>query len=641
MKKMNVRFKLKTRLIVYILSVTTLVYCVSIAIIISRTREKSYSEATKLADSQTAQYANLAKVSLDSYMHSTNTIRTIFENYKQIPEEIRRRQLSEILRVTLEKNPEYYSVWSILETNSIDRFDNNYRNSVGSTILGNFRYIFYRDAGQIKLSEYIEQDSAEVLSGRLYSTVKNSREEIFIDPYYYSYTGNKGDEVFETDIVVPILDNEKFIGVVGIDFLLGSFQRIIKDVEPFEKSYAMLVSNNGTIIAHPDSLNIGKNMDDLKFFMDETGLLHQKIVNGEKFSFVQTSKEGSDQYISFYPINVGKTKTPWALGIVVPVDVIMKEANTNFMISFIIGVIGLILLSVFTISIANNITRPLEDSVEFTNEIASGKLNTFLKSSERNDELGILSKALNGMVKKVKTIIENIIEGSGNLHAAGMQLSDTSMQLSTGSSKLAASVEEVSATIDDMLHNIKENSEHSQEAKIKSEETLEKIKEVTIISAKAKEASLRISEKIGVINEIAFQTNILALNASVEAARAGLLGKGFAVVASEVRKLAERSKTAADEIVQLAHESLSLSESAGLYTEKLVPELEKTTTLIKQIAQAGSQQVLSTNEIGHAISQISDISQENASASEQIASSAEELTSKAENLMEIAGFFSV
>jgi len=634
-------FTLRTRLIVYVLSVVTLIYVVSIAIIISRTNQASYSDATKLADSYAAQYANLAKVPLNAYMQSAKTLTKIFENYNETPEEIRRKLYADMLKVTLEGNSEFLSVWSIWETNSIDKFDNEHRNKSGSTILGNFRYEYFRLGNEIKLSDYIEQDSAQVLSGKLYTNLKKNKLEIIVDPYYYSYSRKKEDEVLLTNITTPIMVNGKFMGILGIDFLLGIHQEIIKEVNPFDKSAAILVSNNGTIVAHTDKQNIGKNLMDLDLFKNDSNSLFTKIGKGEQYSMKQISLDGKEFYVSFFPIKVGNTTTPWSFGIIVPVEVIMEKADRNFLLSIAIGILGLLLLSIFIISISNNITKPLIDSVKFAKEISTGNLNASIKNLNRKDELGTLVNSLNEMVLNVKVIVEGIIEGTLNFNSAGQQLDDSSNNLSQSSNELAASVEEVSASLTEMLQKIKQNSDNSISATNMSEQTLIKVREVSGMSVKAKEASMAIFNKISIITDIAFQTNLLALNAAVEAARAGTEGKGFAVVATEVRKLAERSKNAANDIISLAQDNLSLSEETGILMLKLIPELEKITFLIKQISEYSNEQVISTNEINNAVQQINDISQLNAAASEEIASSSEELVVQADNLKNTIKFFKV
>jgi len=158
---------------------------------------------------------------------------------------------------------------------------------------------------------------------------------------------------------------------------------------------------------------------------------------------------------------------------------------------------------------------------------------------------------------------------------------------------------------------------------------------------KAVDATKRISEKIGIINDIAFQTNILALNAAVEAARAGAEGRGFAVVASEVRKLAEHSKIAADEIVSLARDGIALSEVAGTTSLDMLPEMERTTGLVKEITAASTEQTNGVSQVSNAIQQLNSVTQQTAAASEEMATSAEELSSQAEQLKDMIRFFKV
>jgi methyl-accepting chemotaxis protein len=152
-------------------------------------------------------------------------------------------------------------------------------------------------------------------------------------------------------------------------------------------------------------------------------------------------------------------------------------------------------------------------------------------------------------------------------------------------------------------------------------------------------AMKQIAKKIGIIDDIAYQTNLLALNAAIEAARAGEHGKGFAVVAAEVRKLAERSQVAAQEIGQLAGNSVGLAEKAGKLLDEIVPATRKTADLVQEITAASQEQTVGVDQVNTAMGQLSQITQQNASASEELAATAEEMSSQAVTLQERMAFF--
>jgi methyl-accepting chemotaxis protein len=243
------------------------------------------------------------------------------------------------------------------------------------------------------------------------------------------------------------------------------------------------------------------------------------------------------------------------------------------------------------------------------------------------------------LILKLKEVIQGISNAANNMAFTSQQLNESSMQLSQGSSEQAASTEEALATIEQMLASIDQNTENAKQTEKVAKKSAIDIKSGSETTTLAVKTMNEISETISVINDIAFQTNLLALNAAVEAARAGEHGKGFAVVASEVRKLAEKSREAADSIGVMSKLGVDKVGEAGKTLSSLVPEIEKTAYLVQEIAAASNEQNNGASQISKAMEQLSTVTQQNAASSEELASSSEGLTEQSSNLLEAISFF--
>ena len=319
-------------------------------------------------------------------------------------------------------------------------------------------------------------------------------------------------------------------------------------------------------------------------------------------------------------------------------EMVFDNSKKAVFLTIIFISLGTLLSIVFSIVILNKVRNQLggdpSEVSEIAENIASGNLNIGVSS----DRIGVMrSMAL--MAEKLKEVISVVLANSEQILAASEQLSSTSEQISQGANEQASSVEEVSSTVEQINANIQQNTDNAQQTNQISIRAKDGLVSVNSQSDESLNASRTIADKIQIINDIAFQTNILALNAAVEAARAGEHGKGFAVVAAEVRKLAERSKVAADEIVQLAQSSLGLAEQAGVKLNEMLPEIEKTSQLIQEIAAASVEQNNGVNQVNSAIQQLSSVTQQNASASEEMASSSKELENQAASMKEVLDYF--
>lgn len=306
----------------------------------------------------------------------------------------------------------------------------------------------------------------------------------------------------------------------------------------------------------------------------------------------------------------------------------------------ILTTIAILLAILIAVVVTRSITKPLTEVLRYTNTMAEGDL-TFRIDHVTKDETGMLLAAVRATSEKLAQIIGEVRSASDNLSSASSQVSATAQTLSQGTSEQAASLEETSATLEQSSASVAQNTEN---AKI-TDATASKAAADAVKGGEAVTQTVTamksIAQKISIIDDIAYQTNLLALNAAIEAARAGEHGKGFAVVAAEVRKLAERSQVAAQEISSLASNSVGTAEQAGELLKTMVPDIQKTSDLVQEIAAASEEQNTGLAQINSAMSQVSAATQQSASASEELAATAEEMSGQAEQLQQLMSFFKV
>ena len=285
-----------------------------------------------------------------------------------------------------------------------------------------------------------------------------------------------------------------------------------------------------------------------------------------------------------------------------------------------------------------SITRPIDSALQVAGALAEGDLSVGIEADGK-DELGQLLTAMQAMVGKLGTIIGEVLAAADNVSNASGQVSSTAVSLSQSTSEQAAAAEETSASIEEMSAAIVRNSENAKVTEGMAASAARQAGDGGAAVARTVEAMKSIAGKIGIVDDIAYQTNLLALNAAIEAARAGEHGKGFAVVAAEVRKLAERSQVAAQEIGRLARDSVGLAEGAGALLVEMVPSIRKVSDFVREIAAASHEQSTRVGQISSAVGHLNQATQQNASASEQLAATAEELGAQAVQLQELMDFF--
>jgi methyl-accepting chemotaxis protein len=284
---------------------------------------------------------------------------------------------------------------------------------------------------------------------------------------------------------------------------------------------------------------------------------------------------------------------------------------------------------------------PLQQSIGQLKQISDGNLRLKIQETDAKYELGVLNQSMRDLLANLNSVVSQVKRSSDSLAGSSDELNTTAEHLSSGAYQQASSVEEVSSTMEQMAANIENNTSNARETEKISRLVATNISQVSKAAKESLDSVHTIAGKINIINDIAFQTNILALNAAVEAARAGEHGRGFAVVAAEVRKLAERSKVAAEEIVMLAGQSVKVTEESGGLMLKIIPDIEKTAKLVQEIAASSLEQNNGATQVNTAIQQMNELTQQNAAAADQMSTNSERLAAEAVALKEQLTFFQI
>jgi methyl-accepting chemotaxis protein len=315
---------------------------------------------------------------------------------------------------------------------------------------------------------------------------------------------------------------------------------------------------------------------------------------------------------------------------------LQTELFSNILVNIAVAAVTLLVLF-FVIRSALN---PLNEVISLTQSLAEGDF-TVAVPSHGKDESGQVLDAMQRMIDELRSTVGDVKTVSDEVSNGSSQLSETAESLSQSASTQAASTEEISSSMEEMDASISQNTENAVETEKIATECARDAERGGEVMRETVSAMKNIADQINVIDEISRNTNLLALNAAIEAARAGEEGKGFAVVAGEVRKLAERSQSAAAQILEVAGSSVEIAESAGDLFGRIVPQIQRTAELIQEISARSREQQSSAQQISKAVAELDGEVQRNASAAEEMASMAEELSSQAIQLAEACAFFTV
>jgi methyl-accepting chemotaxis protein len=307
---------------------------------------------------------------------------------------------------------------------------------------------------------------------------------------------------------------------------------------------------------------------------------------------------------------------------------------------FLVLFLFLIFTLAFGLFLGRSFVRPLLQIMEVTHRLESGDLGV-KTDVNRSDELGQLAAQVNTVVAKLAGVVGEIRSTTSSVSTASSQLNSSAQQLSQGATEQAGTLEEIVSSLSSVNASVGRNAQHAKETAKTANQASAEAEKGGVAVHETVAAMRQIAQKITIVEDIAYQTNLLALNAAIEAARAGAQGKGFAVVAGEVRKLAERSQAAAQQIGELAASSVAVAEHAGQLLERIVPMIRDTSGLVQEISAASQEQMAAIQQINVGLKQLDEVVQQNAAASHELVATSNDLASQSLKLQDKVGFFHI
>jgi len=632
MQNLLQRISLRNLILSAILILSIAIFSFTILYLSFRVQSTTMEDSRNIIDKSTKAYSIEIKGMFNEVMGITRTLANVFKENKDPNINELHLANKNIMQSVLQKNPDFISVWFDWE---MWVNDSTYKKKNGR-----IANIFYRKEKTItEFDRKVIDTTDNELSGDYYA-MRSNLKELMGEPYFDEINPELNG-ILMVSPGAPILIDNKFAGMVGIDLDMNKVQQLVKSIKPYKNSISYLISPKEAIVAHTDESQYNKHL--LTVYANHKDSLitaMTEINKNQPYSFTFKDSTDNEIYVSFFPIVIGRDNEIWALATETPMKDIIAKPRALFYSIFIVGFIGIIILCVIIYFILENVFSKLKIAVDYSKLISEGNLTTKIDIPGHH-EIAILSNSLNLMADQLKNIISQANAVAIEIKSTSYEINQSSDEIMETSSNQAASIEEVMASIEQISANIQNNANNARQTEIIAGKAMEGITSGSKSVKQTVESIQIVNETITIISEISKQTNILALNAAVEAARAGAQGKGFAVVANEVKKLAEHAQSAVTQITSIIEISVGKANSAEKELIELVPEIEKTATLIQEIANASTEQSHGANQVQTVIQELNTIAQKNAMHSEKLYEKVKNMQKQAELLNGIISFFKI